>query len=293
MIVEDNVVEKINSHLPPEIRAIGCIRTTRGFDSKNQCTARTYKYMLPSYSFAPFEKFLTKEYRVEEGTIQRVNDLLAKFKGTHNFHNFTSGRKPNDPSSKRYIMSFECGEPFVREGMEFAVITVKGQSFMLHHIRKMIGLAISIIRGYCGLEALEKSWGREKIDIPKAPGLGLFLDQLFYDGYNKKFGKDGIHAPIVWDKYKETLEQFKEDYILSHIVKAEIEQGVMLQWLGTLQYHKFDVIDPEMGAPPEGEKDQNWWRTRLLLKKMDRAKESLQACVVCSIRTIHIGAHFK
>ena len=31
------------------------------------------------------------------------------------------------------------GEPFVREGLEFAVVTVKGQSFMIHQIRKMIG----------------------------------------------------------------------------------------------------------------------------------------------------------
>lgn len=281
MLVEDNAVEKVNSHLPPAIRVVACLRTTRGFDSKNHCTARTYRYMLPTYSFAPFEKFLTKDYRVEEGTIERVKDILSKYKGTHNFHNFTSGRKPNDPSSKRYIISFECGEPFVREGMEFAVLTVKGQSFMLHHIRKMIGLMIAIVRGYCGPEVLEKAWKAEKIDIPKAPGLGLFLDKLFYDGYNKKFGKDGIHEPITWEKYEETLEQFKEEHILSHIVKAELEQAVMLQWLGTLQYHKFDVIDPEMGAPPEGEKDLNWWRTRMFLRKLDKAtgdKSSSQSC---------------
>lgn len=277
MLVEDDAVEKINTHLPPEIRAIACLRTTRSFDGKNHCTARTYKYMLPTYSFAPFEKFVTKDYRVEEGTIQRVNEVLTKFKGTHNFHNFTSGRKANDPSSKRYIISFECCEPFVRDGIEFAVLTVKGQSFMLHHIRKMIGLMVSIIRGYCGLEAMEKSWGSEKIDIPKAPGLGLFLDKLFYDGYNKKFGKDGIHEPINWDKYQETLERFKEEHILSNIVKSEVQQGVMLQWLGTLQCHKFDVIDPTMGAPPEGEKDLNWWRTKLLLRKIDNeAKKQAQ-----------------
>lgn len=26
--------------------------------------------------------------------------------------------------------------------------------------------------------------------------------QLFFDGYNKKFGKDGIHEPMEWDEYQ-------------------------------------------------------------------------------------------
>lgn len=29
----------------------------------------------------------------------------------------------------------------MRDGVEFVVLTVKGQSFMLHHIRKMIGMS--------------------------------------------------------------------------------------------------------------------------------------------------------
>ncbi len=39
--------------------------------------------------------------------IKKVNETLSLLKGTHNFHNFTSGRKYTDPSAKRFIMSFE------------------------------------------------------------------------------------------------------------------------------------------------------------------------------------------
>ena len=37
---------------------LACISTTRGFDSKKHCSGRVYKYMLPTYSFAPVEKVM-------------------------------------------------------------------------------------------------------------------------------------------------------------------------------------------------------------------------------------------
>ena len=36
-------------------------------------------------------------------------------------------------------MSFTAGEPFVVQNVEFIVLQVEGQGFMLHQIRKMIG----------------------------------------------------------------------------------------------------------------------------------------------------------
>ncbi|KAH9642567.1 hypothetical protein HF086_011160 [Spodoptera exigua] len=52
----------------------------------------------------------------------------------------------------------------------------KGQSFMLHQIRKMVGLAIAVLRGHTDNSILEKAFGKEKVMIPTAPGLGLVLD---------------------------------------------------------------------------------------------------------------------
>ena len=89
MVPEQSIVPKINEHLPPEIRVIGEFitsnysfnilqltffcdisvvaifyyltchhffvamkRTTRGFDAKGNCSARTYEYLTPTYAFA-------------------------------------------------------------------------------------------------------------------------------------------------------------------------------------------------------------------------------------------------
>ena len=67
---------------------------------------------------------------------------------------------------------------FERDGLEFAVITVKGQSFMLHQIRKMIGMAMAVTRGFTGEDKVEETWKMDRIDVPRAPGLGLMLEEV-------------------------------------------------------------------------------------------------------------------
>ncbi|XP_048746264.2 pseudouridylate synthase 1 homolog isoform X2 [Ostrea edulis] len=237
----ENFTEKVNEALPEQIRLFGFKRTTKGFDCKTQCTGRTYMYVLPTYALAPLEMNVTDEYRVTEEVLTHVNAVLKLYAGTHNFHNFTSGIKPTEQKAKRYIIAFECGQPYVREGLEFVTCKVRGQSFMLHHIRKMIGLMIAIVKGYCKEDVLELAWGPEKVDVPKAPGLGLLLNELYFDGYNKKWGRDGLHEAIEWSEYEEELEKFKEDYILPEIYKGEKNDRVMWDWLKTLHMHTFDV----------------------------------------------------
>lgn len=90
MVPEQSMLPKINMHLPPEIRVIAMKRTTRGFDAKDHCSARTYEYVAPTYAFAE-DSQTTSNYRITEEKIGEVNEVLSKFTGTHNYHNFTSG----------------------------------------------------------------------------------------------------------------------------------------------------------------------------------------------------------
>jgi hypothetical protein len=36
-------------------------------------------------------------------------------------------------------------------------------------------------RGHTDLRTLELAWGMERIDIPRAPGLGLMLEEIHYE----------------------------------------------------------------------------------------------------------------
>ncbi|XP_020860033.1 pseudouridylate synthase 1 homolog [Phascolarctos cinereus] len=242
----DNILEKINSHLPSHIRILGLKRVTGSFNSKNRCDARTYFYMLPTFAFAHKDHDVQDErYRLSPDTLEKVNQLLAGYRGTHNFHNFTSQKGPKEPSARRYIMEMHCEAPFVREGMEFAVIKVKGQSFMMHQIRKMIGLVIAVMKGYVPESVMERSWGEEKVDIPKAPGLGLVLERVHFEQYNRRFGNDGLHEPLDWVEEEEKMTVFKEQYIYPTIIKTEMEEHSMTSWLNSLPNHDFDTGSPE------------------------------------------------
>ncbi|XP_046496892.1 pseudouridylate synthase 1 homolog isoform X1 [Equus quagga] len=260
----DDILEKINSHLPSHIRILGLKRVTGGFNSKNKCDARTYFYMLPTFAFAHKDRDVQDEtYRLTAETLQSVNRLLACYKGTHNFHNFTSQKGPREPSAQRYILDMYCEEPFVREGMEFAVIKVKGQSFMTHQIRKMVGLVVAIVKGYAPESVLARSWGEAKVDVPKAPGLGLVLERVHFEKYNQRFGNDGLHEPLDWAQEEAEVAAFKEQHIYPAIVSTERHERSMAQWLSTLPVHDFSatahaaakVPSPLEGSEGDGDSD--------------------------------------
>jgi tRNA U38,U39,U40 pseudouridine synthase TruA len=91
-------------------------------------------------------------YRMPTEVRDRVNRLLSIYSGTHNYHNFTVTRAtkhprlPSDNYNNRYMDYFHIRDVFIHNGIEFARLVVHGQSFMLHQIRKMVGLIIAVTR---------------------------------------------------------------------------------------------------------------------------------------------------
>lgn len=244
---DDFNIAEINTHLPDTIRIFGSRRVTKGFNSKQQCDSRTYIYLIPTIAFAPNSGQLQQAvYRTSSETIAKINDTLKLFEGTKNFHNFTAKKKASDPSAKRYIKSFVCEKPFVKNGVEFAVLKVQGQSFMLHQIRKMIGLVLAIVREKTTVETLHQALTLEKVNVPRAPGLGLVLDFVHYDRYNNRYGEDGVHEKLLWEEEESAVNEFKEKYIFPTIIETEIKEESMVCWLeNKLSRHSYDDFDEE------------------------------------------------
>jgi tRNA pseudouridine38-40 synthase len=115
--------------------------------------------------------------------------------------------------------------------------------------RKMIGLAVLLARSQGPPSLVNNLYTQTRVRIPKAPALGLLLEEPVFESYNKKVatanakwkdaaasgGKetedDGEHAanfikePVDFEKYKTTIEKFKETYIYDAMQKTEDEHG--------------------------------------------------------------------
>jgi len=277
----DETITRINSKFPPCIRVQAIRKVTKNFNCKSACDARTYLYMLPTFAFAPIlpinelkpqeevkpEMYVvTYSYRMTEDVRNYVNHVLQKFVGSKYYHNYTSGKLPLEPSSQRFITHFEIGEPFEKDGMEFAVIKIKGQSFMLHQIRKMIGMTIAVVRGQAPIETIEKTWETMRIDVPRAPGLGLMLDEIHYERYNKRFANDGIHESLTWEDVDTQVEAFKDDFIFSEMVQGEKSEHSMFEWLKCLPMHAFQQRHFENDYTPRSP----FKKAELLVEQIDR-----------------------
>ncbi|XP_076928446.1 uncharacterized protein LOC143592399 [Bidens hawaiensis] len=174
----------------------------------------------------------------------RFNKILKQYEGTHNFHNFTTRTKAADPSANRYIISFHANTTVTVDGIEFVKCEVVGQSFMLHQIRKMIGVAVAIMRN-CAPEsfietALQQDVG---ITVPTAPEVGLYLDECFFSSYNQKW-RD-THEEVSMKDYADEAEAFKLKHIYSHIASTEQKEGSVAFWLHSLNHRSYPDLGPE------------------------------------------------
>ncbi|CAN8304651.1 unnamed protein product [Cochlearia groenlandica] len=175
---------------------------------------------------------------------KKFNRILGYYVGSHNFHNFTTRTKAADPAANRYILSFDANTVINLEGKDFVKCEVVGQSFMLHQIRKMIGLAVAVMRNYAPESLIQTAFKKDvRINVPMAPEVGLYLDECFFTSYNKRFR--GSHDEVSMKEYEEVAEGFKWKHVYSHIGSAEEKDGAVAIWLHSLNQRNYPDLCAE------------------------------------------------
>ncbi|BBM99584.1 tRNA pseudouridine38-40 synthase [Marchantia polymorpha subsp. ruderalis] len=213
-------------------------------DGNQRATRAAAKEAEKDMEMAEIRKYLMEKsgaknaFQFGEDCINRLNRVLGRFVGSHSYHNFTPRTKATDPSSLRYIISFEAESKFVVDGVEFVRCSVVGQSFMLHQIRRMVGLAVAVVRGCAPESILETALRRDsEVKVPMAPELGLFLEECYYSSYNSKFGK--LHEEVSLVDYTTDVRKFKHEVIYPHIASTEARDLVFASWVQRINDEHF------------------------------------------------------
>ncbi|KAL2134416.1 hypothetical protein VTI74DRAFT_255 [Chaetomium olivicolor] len=166
-----------------------------------------------------------RRYRVTPARVEKLQQALNLYLGTRNYHNYTVMKSHSDPSAKRHIKSFQVNPTPIQIGdTEWLSLKVHGQSFMMHQIRKMVAMAVMVVRCGAPLDTILQSYGPRRISIPKAPGLGLMLERPMFTEYNKKakgLGRD----PIDFAKYEDKIAEFKDKHIYRRMFELEEKEN--------------------------------------------------------------------
>ena len=166
-----------------------------------------------------------RRYRVTPTRLGKLQAALDLYLGTHNFHNYTVLKSASDASANRHIKSFKVNPtPIHIRDTEWLSLKVHGQSFMMHQIRKMVAMAVMVVRCGAPLELITESYGRRRISIPKAPGLGLMLERPMFTESNKKAAQIGREA-IDFGKYEKQIQEFKDKHIYRRMFEVEEKEN--------------------------------------------------------------------
>lgn len=151
-------------------------------------------------------------YRITDDLKEKLSRLLAKFEGTHRYHNYTKQMKAKDKNSQRYMMEVKVKDYMVYDGIEFARVYLKGQAFLYNQIRKMIGAIFMIMRFELPESFLDHSLKDNQMTVPTAPGEGLMLNKVAFDIYNRS--KRELREKIQpWESKLDEIEQFRIDLV--------------------------------------------------------------------------------
>jgi tRNA pseudouridine38-40 synthase len=198
-----NLIRAINRTLPGSIRVLNAEIVPEGFHARHSALAKTYEYrVLPIEPAAeqicpPFLSRYVYPYswRLNLDLLQRA---AAEFDGEHDFRSFAA----SDPdlatrfgeaaaevaietqprSTVRTIFSSHWQRQ-TTDGFELFVYRVRGNGFLHHMVRNLVGTMLDVGRGYMQLGDLPAIIAARDRALagPTAPARGLFLHSVEYE----------------------------------------------------------------------------------------------------------------
>ena len=197
-----NLLRALNRTLPGSIRLLAAEIVPNTFHARHSAVAKTYEYrVLPIEPALPqiCPPFLARyvypySWRVDLTTL---HDAAAAFLGEHDFRSFAasdpdlatrleeSGQETaiqtQPRTAIRSIYSSKWHEQ-TTDGFHLLVYSVRGNGFLHHMVRNLVGTMLDVARGYVHLEDIPAILDAHDRALagPTAPARGLFLHSVEY-----------------------------------------------------------------------------------------------------------------
>jgi len=206
-IPAENLHRALNRTLPPSIRVLEATTVPSTFHARHSAVAKTYEYRIFRFGLCP--PFLARYVYAcpWQLDLDKLQAGARIFEGEHDFQSFAA----NDPDQSErnraadelrgdapalkipaastirtiYSSSWELRgwEQLPSEAGAMLVYRVRGDGFLHHMVRNLVGTMLDVGRGHLRLEEIPGILAAHDRSAagPTAPALGLFLHSVEYD----------------------------------------------------------------------------------------------------------------
>jgi tRNA pseudouridine38-40 synthase len=204
-IPASNLRRALNRTLPSSIRVVNAMTVPGSFHARHSAVAKTYEYRVwignKDYE-GVCSPFLARYVYAYPWPLDLValEDAAQHFVGEHDFRSFAatdpdltnriaeasdpdSAESDEQPSTIRTVFS-STWQKRISEGGDLLVYRVRGNGFLHHMVRSLVGTMLDAGRGYSKAEAIPPMFlARSRSAAgPTAPARGLFLHSVEYEG---------------------------------------------------------------------------------------------------------------
>ena len=192
-----NLQRALNRTLPPAIRISEARAVCGTFHARHSAQAKSYEYRIFRGSLCP--PFLARYVYAFPRPLDfpLLNACARLFQGEHDFQSFAasdpdrtasettenaSACRFRDPDTVRTVFSSKWQRQQTADG-ELFVYRVRGNGFLHHMVRNLVGTMLDVGRGSLALEDIPRILAaRDRSQAgPTAPARGLFLHSVEYE----------------------------------------------------------------------------------------------------------------
>jgi len=173
----DGLRRGLNARLPTDIRVVRTEEVDLDFHARADARGKEYRYRMVRDEFvSPFDAPFVTAIRGDMDP-DRMRQAAARFIGSHDFESFC----PADcqlESKRRTIDRSDV----IEDGL-FLEYRVRGNGFLRHMVRTMVGTLIDVGQGRRAPDAIDAILlSRDRRTAgPCAPARGLLLERVFYE----------------------------------------------------------------------------------------------------------------